>query len=140
MPSLRTGILSFGLVSIPVTLHTATRAEHVSFNLLHAKCGSRIQNQYVCTVCNVVVERDDHVRGYELNKGQYVQFTEAELGSLEAESGNSIDLKEFIPISTIDPVYSIMPTIWAPAQEAINRTGYWPMHWPKVSAPRSLTS
>jgi DNA end-binding protein Ku len=87
MPALRTGILSFGLVSIPVTLHTATKAEHVSFNLLHAKCGSRIQNQYVCPVCNVVVERDERVRGYEVSKGQYVQFTEAELESLEGRIG-----------------------------------------------------
>jgi DNA end-binding protein Ku len=105
MPPLRTGLLSFGLVSIPVTLHTATKSEHVSFHLLHAKCGSRIQNQYVCPVCNVVVERDDRMRGYELAKGEYVQFTEAELETLEAESSNNIDLKEFVPLSKIDPVY-----------------------------------
>jgi DNA end-binding protein Ku len=56
-------------------------------------------------VCNVAVERDDLVRGYEFAKGQYVQLTEAELESLEAESSNNIELKEFIPLSRIDPVY-----------------------------------
>jgi DNA end-binding protein Ku len=52
-----------------------------------------------------VVERDDRVRGYEVAKGEYVQFTETELETLEAESSNNIDLKEFVPLSTIDPVY-----------------------------------
>jgi DNA end-binding protein Ku len=105
MPPLRTGLLSFGLVSIPVQLHTATKDQRMAFHLLHAKCGSRVQNRYYCPVCNVTVERDDQVRGYELEKGQYVQLTETELESLEAESSNNIELKEFIPLSKIDPVY-----------------------------------
>jgi DNA end-binding protein Ku len=105
MPPLRTGLLSFGLVSIPVQLHTATKDQRIAFNLLHAKCGSRVQNRYYCPVCNVTVERDDRVRGYEFAKDQYVQFTEAELESLETESSNNIELKEFIPLSKIDPVY-----------------------------------
>ena len=53
----------------------------------------------------MVVERDDRVRGYEFSKDQYVQFTEPELESLETESSNNIELKEFIPLSKIDPVY-----------------------------------
>jgi DNA end-binding protein Ku len=105
MPPLRTGLLSFGLVSIPVQLHTATKDQHIAFNLLHAKCGSRIQNRYYCPVCNVTVEREDRVRGYEFAKDEYVQFTDAELESLETESSNNIELKEFIPLSKIDPVY-----------------------------------
>src|SRR4029434_9886256 len=105
MPPLRTGLLSFGLVSIPVQLHTATKDQHIAFNLLHAKCGSRVQNRYYCPVCNVTVERDGRVRGYEFAKDQYVQFTDAELESLETESSNNIELKEFIPLSKIDPVY-----------------------------------
>src|SRR5262245_20093582 len=105
MPPLRTGLLSFGLVSIPVQLHTATKDQHIAFHLLHAKCGSRVQNRYYCPVCNLVVERDDRVRGYEFTKDQYVQFTDAELESMETESSNNIELKEFIPLSKIDPVY-----------------------------------
>jgi DNA end-binding protein Ku len=105
MPPLRTGLLSFGLVSIPVQLHTATKDQRIAFNLLHAKCGSRIQNRYYCPVCNVVVERDDRIRGYQFAKDQYVQLTEIELESLEAKSSNNIELKEFIPLSSIDRVY-----------------------------------
>jgi DNA end-binding protein Ku len=105
MPPLRTGLISFGLVSIPVQLHTATKDQHIAFHLLHDKCGSRIQYRYHCPVCNEVVEREDRVRGYEFAKDQYVQLTEAELESLETESSNNIELKEFIPLSKIDPVY-----------------------------------
>src|SRR5262247_1118834 len=105
MPPLRTGLLSFGLVSIPVHLYTATKDQHIAFNLLHAKCGSRVQNRYYCPVCNVTVEREERIRGYEFTKDQYVQFTDAELESLETESSNNIELKEFIPLSKIDPVY-----------------------------------
>jgi DNA end-binding protein Ku len=83
-----------GLVSIPVQLYT-TQDQHIAFNLLHAKCGSRVQNRYYCPVCNVVVEREDRIRGYEFTKDQYVQFTDAELDSLETESSNNIELKEF---------------------------------------------
>src|SRR5215470_17259548 len=85
--------------------HTATQDQHIAFHLLHDKCGSHVQNRYYCPVCNVVVERDDRVRGYEFAKNQYVQFTDVELESLETESSNNIELKEFIPLSKIDPVY-----------------------------------
>ena len=100
-----TGILSFGLVAIPVRIHTATKSENVSFNLLHKRCGSRIRNQRYCPVCSVVIERDDLVRGFQHAKDHYVPITEEELESLEAEANKSIDLKEFIPLESVDPVY-----------------------------------
>jgi DNA end-binding protein Ku len=56
-------------------------------------------------VCNVVVDREDLVRGFQHAKDQYVPITEEELESLEAEANRSIDLKEFIPLSSVDPVY-----------------------------------
>jgi DNA end-binding protein Ku len=98
------GILSFGLVAIPIRLHTAIHDERISFHLLHKKCGSRVRNQYLCSACKVVVERDELVRGFEVSKGKYVQLTEEELQSLETEANKSIDLKEFIPIDKVDPV------------------------------------
>ena len=91
------GILSFELVAIPIGLHTAIHDERIAFHLLHKKCGSRVHNQYVCPVCKVVVERDDLVRGFEVSKGKYVQFTEEQLQSLETEANKSIDLKRVHP-------------------------------------------
>jgi DNA end-binding protein Ku len=105
MPPPGTGVLSFGLVSIPVRIHTATHSENVSFHLLHKKCGSRVRNQHYCPVCHVVVERTDLVRGFQQTKDKYIPITEEELESLEAEANRNIDLKEFIPLASVDPVY-----------------------------------
>src|SRR5262249_54255963 len=99
------GVLSFGLVSIPVEIHSAIQDQGIHFHLLHKKCGSRVRNQMICPVCNVVVERSDLVRGFELSKDNYVQLTEEELDSLEAEANNAIEFREFVPAEKIDPVY-----------------------------------
>ncbi|HEY7436107.1 MAG TPA: Ku protein [Methylomirabilota bacterium] len=103
--SLGSGTISFGLVSIPVKLYTAASSGGVSFNLLHAKCGSRIKQQTFCPVCNEVVERNALVKGYEFQKDQYVRFTDEELKSLEGESSKVIDIAEFVPLSSVDPIY-----------------------------------
>jgi DNA end-binding protein Ku len=95
------GFSPFGLISIPVELHPATKDEHVAFHLLHAKRIAH-QNRFFCPMCNVAVATHDLVRGYEYPKGEYVRFSEAELESLATESSNNIDLKEFVPLSTID--------------------------------------
>jgi len=98
-------VLSFGLVSIPVKMYTATSSAGVSFNLLHEKCGSRIKQQQVCPVCNEVVDRSALVKGYEFAKDQYVRFTEEELKGLEGEASKVIDIAEFVPLEQVDPIY-----------------------------------
>jgi DNA end-binding protein Ku len=103
--SLGSGNISFGLVSIPVRLYTATSSQGVSFNLLHEKCGARIRQQQVCSQCNEVVDRSQLVRGFEFAKGQYVRMSEEELESLEGEATKSIDINEFVPLSEVDPIY-----------------------------------
>jgi DNA end-binding protein Ku len=103
--SLGSGTISFGLVSIPVKLYTAASSGSVSFNLLHAKCGSRIKQQTFCPVCNEVVERSALVKGYEFQKDQYVRFTDEELRALEGETSKVIDIAEFVPLSSVDPIY-----------------------------------
>jgi len=103
--SLGSGTIAFGLVSIPIQLYTATSSQKVSFNLLHAKCGSRIKQQTYCPKCEEVVERSALVRGYEFSKGEYAQFTEEELKSLEQESSKTIDIAEFVPLPKVDPIY-----------------------------------
>jgi DNA end-binding protein Ku len=99
------GVLSFGLVSIPVELYSAIEDHNIRFHLLHKKCGSRVRNQLFCPVCKVVIERDETVRGYEVSKGQYVRVEDAELEALEAEANSSIEMREFIPIEKVDPIY-----------------------------------
>ena len=103
--SIGSGTISFGLVSIPVKLYTAAASAGVSFNLLHAKCGSRMKQQMVCPTCNEVVDRAGQVRGYEFAKDQYVRITDEELKSLEGEASKVIDIAEFVPLPTVDPNY-----------------------------------
>ena len=102
---LQSATISFGLVTIPVRLYTAASSESLSYNLIHEKCGSRIRQQQICPTCNVVVSRDELVRGYELSKDRYVHLTEAELESLEQESSQAVEITEFVPLEKVDPLY-----------------------------------
>jgi DNA end-binding protein Ku len=70
------GILSFGLVAIPVKLSPAIRGKSIHFHLLHRKCGSRIRNQLLCPHDNEVVEREDSVKGFEYGKDKHIQYPE----------------------------------------------------------------
>jgi DNA end-binding protein Ku len=98
--------VSFGLVAIPVKLYTATQsANTISFNLLHEKDGSRLKQQYVCQKEGVVVERDEIVKGYEFAKDQYVRFTPEEIKALEEVGTHAVEISEFVPIESVDPVY-----------------------------------
>ena len=99
------GNISFGLVSIPVKLFTATRSKSVSFNLLHGKDLSRIQQKIYCPVDDAIIERSELVRGYEIEKGRYVTFTDEELKSMEARNEHAIEITEFLPLEEVDPVY-----------------------------------
>ena len=101
------GTVSFGLVSIPIKLYSAANASAgISFNLLHAKCGSRLKQQYICPKDNnEIVPREDMVKGYEFAKDRYVTFKEEELKALEEQSTQTIEVVEFVPIEKVDPVY-----------------------------------
>ncbi len=99
-------MVSFGLVTIPIKLYsTGESAAGIQLNMLHRKCGSRLKQQYVCPVDDVVVGRDEMVKGYEYAKGQYVLFTEDEIKALNREATNAIEITEFVPLAQVDPIY-----------------------------------
>jgi DNA end-binding protein Ku len=98
--------VSFGLVAIPVKLFTANQSSNaISFNLLHKADGSRLRQQYICQKDGEVVERDQMVKGYEFAKDQYVQFAPEEIKALEEVGSHAVEISEFVPIESIDPVY-----------------------------------
>jgi DNA end-binding protein Ku len=98
--------ISFGLVAIPVKLYSAAvSGERISFNLLRAKDGSRVKQQYIAVNDGKPVERSEMTKGYEFAKDQYVMFSAEELKALEEETSQSIDITEFVPIESIDPLY-----------------------------------
>src|SRR5258707_7923492 len=98
--------ISFGMVSIPVKLYSATEASRaISFNLLHKSCGSRLKQQYFCVKEEVPVAREDMVKGYEFAKDQYVMFTPEELKAMEEAGTHNAQITQFVPLQTVDPVY-----------------------------------
>ena len=107
MRSMASATISFGLVSIPVRLYSATEASaSISFNLLHKPpCGSRLRQQYICIKEEVIVPREEMVKGYEFQKGEYVIFTPEELKELEETATQTVDITEFVPLTKVDPIY-----------------------------------
>jgi DNA end-binding protein Ku len=98
--------ISFGLVAIPVKLYSATvSSERISFNLLRQKDGSRVKQQYVAVNDGKPVERSEMVKGYEFAKDQYVRFSPEELKALEDATTHAIDIGQFVPLDSVDPLY-----------------------------------
>jgi DNA end-binding protein Ku len=102
--SIWNGVISFGMVSIPVKLYTATESKDISFNQLHEECGSRIRQLRWCPVHEREVQRDEIVRGYEYTKDQYVVLEEDDFEKLPLPTKHTIDLNTFVDASQIDPV------------------------------------
>ena len=105
MSSVWTGQLSFGLVTMPVKLRTASRGERISFNQLHEICGSRINQKVFCPVCDRIVERTELVRGYEFEKNSYVHIDDQELKAIAPESSKTIEVTQFVPAAQVDSLY-----------------------------------
>jgi DNA end-binding protein Ku len=110
------GAISFGLVSIPVGLYSATSREDLSFRLLHAKDRSTIAFRRFCTEENVEVPWSEIVKGYEYEKGQFVVMTEADFEKAGAEATQRIDIRDFVPAAAIDFTYFEQPYYVEPAK------------------------
>jgi DNA end-binding protein Ku len=100
-----TGTITFGLVSIPVKLFTATTSHDVSFNLLHEVCKGRINLQNYCPQCERVVERSELVKGYQYEKNQYVVIQDTDLEAIKPESSTNLDIVQFIDLKEVDPIF-----------------------------------
>jgi|SRR5579883_1592100 DNA end-binding protein Ku len=99
------GYISFGLISVPIHLFVAAREEHVSFNQVHAVCGTKVKQQLFCPTCERVVERSEIAKGYPIDKNTYVQVTPEELKALEAESSETMEIVQFVKLDEVDPLY-----------------------------------
>ncbi|WP_445186851.1 non-homologous end joining protein Ku [Pseudonocardia sp. Cha107L01] len=105
MRAMWTGAVSFGLVSVPVKLYSATENHDVRFHQVHGADGGRIRYKRVCEVCGNEVEYADIVKGFETEDGELITLDEADLESLPAASGNrEIDVMEFVPSDEVDPL------------------------------------
>src|SRR5262245_41443756 len=103
MPA-RKGIITFGLVSIPVELHVAARSTTLDFDLLHAKDKSRIQYKLWCKEEDAEVDRKETVKGYNVG-GEYIVVCEADFEKAERASTRAIEVVHFVDLKAVDPVY-----------------------------------
>jgi DNA end-binding protein Ku len=98
------GAVSFGLVSVPVKLYSATESHDVSFRQVHAKDGGRIKYQRVCSIDGEEVPYADIAKGYETEDGEMVILTDDDLAELPTTSSREIAVEKFVPSDQIDPI------------------------------------
>lgn len=128
------GHLTFGLVSLPVRLFSAARAESVSFNLLHKSDNSRIKQVTYCQAEDKPIPRSDLVKGYEYEKGHYVVIEDEDIKKVAPKTAKVMEILEFVETKDIDPVYLESSYYMAPEAggekayallfEALRKSGY----------------
>ncbi|MBT2656250.1 Ku protein [Bacillus sp. ISL-18] len=100
------GSISFGLVNIPIKLHTATEDKDIKLRTLHNKCHAPIKYEKICTVCEEEVKPEDIVKAYEYTKGKFVVLDHEELEKLRKENEEkAVEIIDFVKIEEIDPIY-----------------------------------
>src|SRR5579884_3547125 len=114
------GYLSFGLVSFPVRLYTVARPETVHFHMLHAKDDSRVKEVWYCAAEDKPISRDEIVKGYEYEKGQYVVIDEAELKKIAPPTETVMEIQQFVKAGEVDPIYLEKSYYLAP-EEAVSK-------------------
>ncbi len=113
-----TGSISFGLVTVPVRLVSATKSQDVRFNQLEAATGSRIRYRRVSEQTGEEVPNDQIVKGYELENGHYVLLDNDELAALKPSANRMIEIEDFVDLSEIDPIYFEQPYYLVPDKDA----------------------
>src|SRR5689334_4777174 len=98
------GYLSFGLVSFPVRLFSAARAQTVHFHMLHEKDFSRVKEVWYCAEENKPIERSEIVKGYEVEKGEYVTVGEEELKKIAPATATTMEVLQFVAEDDVDPL------------------------------------
>src|SRR5258705_7751650 len=99
------GMLTFGLVSIPIRLFAAARTRHIALHQLHKPCNTRVKQPLFCPTCNRTIERSGVTKGYEFEKGQYVPIEEDEIKKITPASGQMMEILSFVDENKVDPIY-----------------------------------
>jgi DNA end-binding protein Ku len=99
------GALAFGLVNIPVKLHSAVSQKEVQFHMLHAKDGARIRMKRFCSAEDREVPYEEITKGYELSRERYVTLAPEELDAVAAKATRTVEIRDFVELTEIDPIY-----------------------------------
>ena len=105
MPATMKGAISFGLLHVPISLHTATQDNDISFHQLCREDGSRVNYKKVCAGCGKEVSGDGIVKGFEIEPGRYVTLTDEDFEKAKAEKDRTIHILHFADIQDIRPIY-----------------------------------
>jgi DNA end-binding protein Ku len=124
MRTIWNGSINFGLVNIPIGLAVAQQRKDVSFRTLHRECGTPIKQKRWCPVHERDVEADELVKGWEFAKGQYVIVEESDLEAVALTRSQSIDIKKFVDLEQVDPIYYDRAYYLAPADAPAQRRPY----------------
>jgi DNA end-binding protein Ku len=99
------GAISFGMVTIPIKLYTATEEKDVHFNMLHAEDNARIKQKRFCSEEDIEVSNDEIVKGYEITPGRYVTLEDEDFARVPIATSRQIEIQEFVSLEQIDPIY-----------------------------------
>ncbi len=116
--SIWNGVVSFGMVSIPVRLSPATTSKDITFNELHKTCHSRMKRVRSCPVCNKEVPGDEVIKGYEWAKGQYIELSDEDFDKIPIPSKHTIEVDRFVKLEEIDPVFFDSAYVLEPEEAA----------------------
>jgi DNA end-binding protein Ku len=103
--SIWNGTITFGLVAVPVKVHSATESKTVHFHEVHAGDGGRIEHRRICPEDGEEVAYEDVVKGFEVRKGEWVELDDTEIAAAAGRPSKLIDIDHFVPAEAIDPVF-----------------------------------
>jgi DNA end-binding protein Ku len=124
MRTIWNGSLNFGLVNIPIGLAVAQQRKDVSFRTLHRECGTPIKQKRWCPFHERDVEADELVKGWEFTKGQFVMVEESDLEAVALTRSQSIDIKQFVSLDDVDPIYFDRAYYLSPSEGEAQRRPY----------------
>jgi DNA end-binding protein Ku len=112
------GMISFGLVSIPIRLYTAARTKRTYLHQIHDKCNTRLKQPLYCPTCDRLVDRSEVIKGYEYETGQYVLVDGDEIKKITPPSGKTMEIVTFLKENEVDPIYFDSSYFALPEQHA----------------------
>jgi DNA end-binding protein Ku len=121
--SIWAGVITFGMVSIPIKLYTATENKDIAFHQLHNVCDTRIRYQKYCPHCDRVVDTEEIEKGYEFARGQYVVLNDQDFEKLPLPSKHAVVVSAFVEAAQIDPIYYEKSYYVEPEESAIRPFG-----------------
>ena len=99
------GVISFGMVVIPVRMYVATRTKPVSFHMLHKKCLTRPSEVWYCPVDDEYFTSEDTLKGYEYARRQYLVMDESDFEKVPVKTAHAVDILGFVETAEVDPIY-----------------------------------